>query len=76
METRDYVLPMSKKQLAIVMKISNTTLGIYLNNVWYDELKSRGYNKVKKVLSPRQLTYIQSQWDNLDLNLMYLNPPN
>jgi hypothetical protein len=72
MEPIHFIVPITKKQLALLMNISNTTLRTYLNNEWYDGLKSLGYHKNSKVLSPRQLIYIEGQWGKLNFKL--LNP--
>ena len=71
MEPKDYILPISKKHLAMLLRISSATLGLYLNYIWFDELKNLGYNKDKKVLSPLQLKYVQSQWKELDFKRKY-----
>jgi len=73
MKTFDYIAPLSKKQLAFLMKISNTTLQFYLNNDWYDELKAIGYKKERKVLSPLQISFVEEQWGELDYSLLSTN---
>jgi hypothetical protein len=70
MESNNYARTVSKKQLAKLMNISNTSLRLYLNIEWYDELKALGYDKNNKVLSPRQIMLIQSKWGKLDFNLL------
>ena len=70
METTDYIGPISKSQLAMLMNVSNSTVRTYLNKIWYEELKNLGYDKDEKILSPRQIEYIESQWGKFDLNLV------
>lgn len=72
METIDHIEAITKKQLAILMNVSSTTLRFYLNNDWYEDLKNLGYNKSKKVLSPRQVLYIESQWGDFDFSLLHM----
>jgi hypothetical protein len=72
MERLEHIVPISKKQLALLMNISNSTLRFYLNHEWYEDLKSIGYNKDRKVMSPRQLLYIESKWGELDFSLLHL----
>jgi len=74
MEAIFHIVAASKKQIAILMNVSNSTLRFYLNKEWYDDLKSLGYDKGKKVLSPRQILYIESQWGELDFSLLHMSP--
>ena len=52
----------TKKELAIEMGISHSTLQSYLNKRWYLELKKLDYEKQQKILSPNQLEYIKAKW--------------
>jgi hypothetical protein len=70
MEKIEYIEPLSKKQLAMLMNISDSTMRNYLNNVWYDDLNNRGYDKTNKVLSPRQIKFIESRWGKLNFALL------
>ena len=72
MEMIDYIEPISKKQLALLMNISDSTMRSYLNNIWFDELKNRGYDKTNKVLSPRQIKFIETRWGKLNYALLSL----
>jgi predicted transcriptional regulator len=72
MEAINHIEAITKKQLAILMNVSSTTLRFYLNNDWYEDLKNLGYNKSKKVLSPRQVLYIESQWGDFDFSLLHM----
>jgi hypothetical protein len=70
MDTQEYIITVSKKQMALMMNISNTTLRSYLNVEWYDELQHLGYHRNSKVLTPRQILFIQSKWGRLNFNLL------
>lgn len=66
MSSNEYKKTVAKNQLAALMNISNSTLRYYLNKEWYDELKVLGYHKSNKILTPRQISFIESKWGELD----------
>ena len=50
---------LTKKQLANLLNISNSTLQNYLNRLWFNKLKETGYQKRNKILSIKQLSIIK-----------------
>jgi len=58
--------PYTKKELAQKMGISSTTLHSYLNVKWYNELARAGYKKSMKILSPKIISVIESEWGELE----------
>ena len=57
---------LTKKQLAIKMQISQSTLQNYLNRLWYNKLKETGYQKRNKILSIKQLSIIKDIWGDFE----------
>jgi hypothetical protein len=46
----------SKAQLADLYQISSRTLAYYLNQRYYEQMKTIGYNKTSKTLSPKEVS--------------------
>lgn len=57
---------LTKKQLALKMQVSQSTLQNYLNRLWFNQLSKLGYKKRNKILSIRQLGFIKEVWGDFD----------
>ena len=57
---------LTKKQLANLLNISNSTLQNYLNRLWFNKLKETGYQKRNKILSIKQLSIIKDIWSDFE----------
>ena len=52
---------LSKKELRLQSGLSETTFRQYLNVRYYNELKTLGYNKNQKILSPAQIKFLRER---------------
>ena len=50
-----------KTEVARRLNITRETLRLYLNERYFDELKSLGYIKNQKMLTPKQLEYLHDK---------------
>lgn len=53
----------TKKELAIMLQVSPSTLRRWLNQKYYSNLKFLGYTKNQRILTPGQLNYLNSILD-------------
>ncbi len=49
---------LTKKEFAIIMGISSSTLQRWLNRMYYDELVPLGYVKEERILKPKVLAWL------------------
>lgn len=57
------ILSMTKKELRIICRISQKTLHLWLNVIYFEELQKLGYRKNQKILMPKQVEYILGKQD-------------
>jgi hypothetical protein len=50
--------PLSKSALAEKCCVHTNTIGRWLNNIYYEDLKKLGYRKNQKILTPKQWNFI------------------
>ncbi|MDR1155463.1 MAG: helix-turn-helix transcriptional regulator [Bacteroidales bacterium] len=52
---------LTKKEFAIIVGVSSSTLSRWLNRRYYDELVPLGYVKGERILSPKVLAWLCDQ---------------
>lgn len=53
----------TKSQVAALLQISPATLRRWLNQKYYAEMQSHGYERQQRILTPAQLNYLAAKLD-------------
>jgi len=59
----EFKTTLGKGEVAKMLNVCPATLGNWLNNKYYTELKLLGYQKWQHILTPKQLNFLQSKID-------------
>jgi hypothetical protein len=54
---------LTKKELALVCRVTSKTISQWLNKRYYNDLQKIGYTKNQKVLLPRQVEFLVGKLD-------------